>query len=218
MQIWDADNFDSRKPPEKVPSPIYYISLLGLDSVVSELFYEKPSAGLSSRRVFDLVNAQGGCHGNALQAASVRGHERTVQLLLEIGADVNAQDNSRFGTALQAASARGHETTVQLLLENGADISAEGSGDHAKNALVAASEGGHEKIVLLLLEKGADINAQSNGCCFQSALQAASAGGHEKTVQLLLEKEADINMIGLHGRTALSLAAGKANVAVVKLL
>ena len=29
------------------------------------------------------VNAKGGVHGNALQAASVRGHEAVVRLLLE---------------------------------------------------------------------------------------------------------------------------------------
>lgn len=36
------------------------------------------------------VNAQGGFYCNALQAASVRGHERIVKLLLK-GTDVNAQ-------------------------------------------------------------------------------------------------------------------------------
>jgi ankyrin repeat protein len=32
------------------------------------------------------VNAQGGRHGNALQAASVEGHEKVVELLLGGGA------------------------------------------------------------------------------------------------------------------------------------
>ncbi len=34
------------------------------------------------------VNAQGGRYGNALRAASVGSYEKTVQLLVEIGADV----------------------------------------------------------------------------------------------------------------------------------
>ncbi|KAK2122365.1 hypothetical protein NOF04DRAFT_1338029 [Fusarium oxysporum II5] len=38
------------------------------------------------------------------------------ELLLERGADVNAQ-GGKCGTALQAASSGGHETIVQLLLE-----------------------------------------------------------------------------------------------------
>jgi len=53
--------------------------------------------------------------GNALQAASARGYEGIVKLLLEKGADVNAQ-GGWHGNALQAASARGHEGIVKLLL------------------------------------------------------------------------------------------------------
>jgi ankyrin repeat protein len=37
------------------------------------------------------VNAQGGHYGNALQAASVIGHEAIAKLLIEKGADVNVQ-------------------------------------------------------------------------------------------------------------------------------
>ena len=36
------------------------------------------------------INAQGGHYGNALQAASSRGHNQIVQMLLDKGADVNA--------------------------------------------------------------------------------------------------------------------------------
>jgi len=46
------------------------------------------------------VNAQGGRHGNALQAASHRGHGKVVELLMERGAEVNAQ-GEEDGTALK---------------------------------------------------------------------------------------------------------------------
>ena len=36
------------------------------------------------------VNAQGGNYGNALLAASYRGHEHTVELLLDEGAELGA--------------------------------------------------------------------------------------------------------------------------------
>ena len=52
-------------------------------------------------------------YGDALQAASERGHEKMVRLLLEEGADINAQDGE-YGNALQAASYGGHEKVVEL--------------------------------------------------------------------------------------------------------
>src|SRR5204863_9527420 len=50
--------------------------------------------------------------------------ESIVTLLLEKGADVNAQGGF-FGSALQAASANRHEAIVTLLLEKGADINSQ---------------------------------------------------------------------------------------------
>jgi hypothetical protein len=45
------------------------------------------------------VNSQGGFYGNALQAASVRRHEKAVELLLSKGTEVNAQ-GGHYGNAL----------------------------------------------------------------------------------------------------------------------
>lgn len=55
--------------------------------------------------------------GHALELASAGGHENMVRMLLEEGADVNADDIA--GTALKIASAGGHENVVRLLLEVG---------------------------------------------------------------------------------------------------
>ena len=45
------------------------------------------------------VNAQGGFHGTALQAASYGGYDKTIELLLSKGTDVNAQGGP-YGGAL----------------------------------------------------------------------------------------------------------------------
>ena len=66
-----------------------------------------------------------------------------VKLLLDKGADVNAQ-GGRYGNALYVASERGHEQVVKLLLDKGADVSAEGR--RYDNALQAASAKGHEEV------------------------------------------------------------------------
>ncbi|CUS13278.1 unnamed protein product, partial [Tuber aestivum] len=57
----------------------------------------------------------GGWYGNALQATANNGNASLVRLLLERGAEVNAQGGA-YGNALQAAKSRGHESIVQLLL------------------------------------------------------------------------------------------------------
>jgi nucleoside phosphorylase len=110
-----------------------------------------------------------------------------VQILLENGADVNAQ-GGKYGNALQAASSKGYEGIVQILLENGADVNAQG-GKYG-NALQAASYEGHEKVVQILLENGADVNTK--GGEYGNALQAASQGDHENVVQMLLDRGAGV--------------------------
>ena len=225
-KVYDADHpsLDLEERLERsgseTPPPVYYASLLGLKYVLSELIkhedkghFQRSTEEVSQLDTPSLVNAQGGFYGNALQAASAGGHEKTVELLLSEGAEVNAQ-GGWYGSALQAASAGGHEEIVELLLSKGAEVNAQG-GEYG-NALQAASYRGHEKIVELLLSKGADVNAQ--GRSFGNALQAASWGGHEKTVELLLSKGADVNAQGGHFGNALQAASARGHKKIVELL
>jgi hypothetical protein len=148
-----------------------------------------------------------------LVIASLFGHNTVVQLLLDRGADVNAQ-GGEYGNALQAASAEGHELVVKLLLNKGADVNAQG-GDYC-NALYVASYRGHEQVVKMLLNKGADVNEQ--GGLFSNALQAASAEGHEQVVKTLLDKGAEVNARGGHYGSALQAASWGGHEQVVKIL
>ena len=67
-----------------------------------------------------------------------------VQMLLEHGADVNAQ-GGHYGNALQAACSGGHDKIVQMLLEQGADVNAQRVDRLSVTALQAACSGGHDK-------------------------------------------------------------------------
>ena len=89
----------------------------------------------------------------ALHQSSAQGNDQIVQLLLENGADPNA--NNLFPLAV--AAQYGKETTVRILLNAGANV-------HASNdvALAFASENGHAGIVRLLIEQGADVHANDD--------------------------------------------------------
>jgi hypothetical protein len=151
--------------------------------------------------------------GGALYYASWLGFYNVVRLLIEAGADVNAQGGD-YGSALQGASLIGNKAIVQLLLEKGADVNAQGG--YYRNALQSASLSGNEAIVQLLLEKGADVNAQ--GGYYGSALQLASVNGHEAIVRLLLDKGADVNAQSGKSSSALQLALKEGHKAIVQLL
>ncbi|KAJ5514956.1 NACHT nucleoside triphosphatase [Penicillium fimorum] len=155
----------------------------------------------------------GGFYGNALQAASQGGHQEIVKLLLDKGADVNAQ-GGEYGNALQGASQRGHQEIIKLLLDKGADVNAQGG--FYGNALQGASHGGHQEIIKLLLDKGADVNAQ--GGEYGNALQGASQGGHQEIIKLLLDKGADVNAQGGFYGNALQGASHGGHQEIIKLL
>ncbi|KAG9196777.1 hypothetical protein G6514_004687, partial [Epicoccum nigrum] len=144
---------------------------------------------------------------------SLFGHEALVGLLLDKGAEVNAQ-GGRYGNALQAASQGGHKQVVKMLLDKGANVNAQGG--RYGNALQAASQGGHKQVVEMLLNKGAEVNAQ--GGLFGNALYAASRGGHEQVVKILLNKGAEVNAQGRGYSNALYAASARGDKQMAKML
>ncbi|KAJ7469684.1 hypothetical protein FB451DRAFT_1136338 [Mycena latifolia] len=127
--------------------------------------------------------AQGGdvSLNSALSVAVFYGYTEMAELLITLGADVNAQAGP-YGGPLQVGSRHGHNEIVNLLIDKGAKVNAEEGG--YGTALLAASATGHESVVRLLIERGADVHA---GGRYGAALQVATAMGHTQVVCLLMD-------------------------------
>lgn len=96
----------------------------------------------------------------ALYIAAQKGVKEMAELLLQNGADVNAE-TGKWGSALQAATSYGRTEVVKLLLKHGAKVNAQGG--ECGSALAAASLGCQSIIVSILLQNGADVNAFPDG-------------------------------------------------------
>ncbi|KAJ4855513.1 ankyrin repeats (3 copies) domain-containing protein [Trichoderma breve] len=152
-------------------------------------------------------------HNTLAELSSYYGHHTIVKLLVEKGADLEAEDNNDR-TPLSWAAEKGYEAIVKLLVENGADIKARDR--YRQTPLSWAAEEGHEAIVKLLIEKGASFKAKDkNGL---TPLLRATINGHEAIVKLLVEKGANIRVKDEYGQTPLLWAAEKGYEAIVKLL
>ncbi|KAI1577402.1 vegetative incompatibility protein HET-E-1 [Pyrenophora tritici-repentis] len=148
-----------------------------------------------------------------LYYATMLGFSTITRLLLDAGAEVNAQ-GGRFGNALQAASYGGYEQVVKALLDNGADVNAQG-GDY-NNALQAASYFGESAVLKLLVLKHDFTQLQDP--YDRTLLWWAAAGGHSKTVQVLVNQHNyDPQIPDKFGRTPCEIATRKGHSAVSKL-
>jgi ankyrin repeat protein/mono/diheme cytochrome c family protein len=129
-------------------------------------------------------------------AARKAGSVRTVKLLLDHGADVNAT-NIYGASALMAAVAAPDRETVRLLLDRGADVNAKPRMDvdgfiwgGGRTPLMWAAFQGNEALIRLLIERGAKVNEFA---VVGSALTQAGWGGYAGAARLLLDAGAQVD-------------------------
>ncbi|KAJ6086763.1 hypothetical protein N7467_005677 [Penicillium canescens] len=158
-----------------LPSPLYFASLTGLNTVVSCILANDP-----------IISESEGLYGNALHVAVRSGHCKIVELLLHHGMRIDTQ--GPYGDALHTAAYEGQVRVCQLLLDMGAECNT--PGEEFGNALEAAIYGGYVEVVQVLLDRGADITAP--GKHYIDGLHAACSFGNVEILRLLL-KQRDIN-------------------------
>ena len=191
-------------PDISVPGAALYIALqLGLLKSVSALIAE----GM-------YVNMKGGYIGNALACASGHGQGEVVRILLDNGADVNADEDDKWHNALHLAAALGHPQIVLQLLEHGASCENPG---HVGDVLITAIQNHHVEVVRILVDWGSDVNRKD--CNGGTPLAHACHLQEVDILQCLLDAGADIEAQGWGFGNALTVASHFGNPrAVTKLL
>jgi ankyrin repeat protein len=191
----------SERPTKARATPLHYAAFCGLHDIVAFLVVEHSQD----------VNTRGfNKKETPLHVASRRGHVEVAQLLLELGADAEAQDHDR-STPLLLASKDGLAEVTRVLLGHGADIEAR---DHEhRTPLLLASGLGHVEVSRVLLEHGADMKAQDK--FKRTALHRAQ---REDVARLLLKHGADANALDIKGRTPLHHASDSGRVGIAKVL
>lgn len=190
-----------QKYPKGV-SGIAFAALFGLTSLIDKLL-----------RLGNDIDESSSHERTALHEASARGHEDTLRLLLESGANLEVKEY-RGLTALSLAAMGGLEANVQLLLNAGASIDTK---DRCRvTALFWAAQKNHSTVAQPLLENGAGIEVKdSDG---KTALFEAAHDGRAAIVELLLNNGANGEAMDLDGMGALFWAAENRHDAVVQLL
>jgi ankyrin repeat protein len=160
----------------------------------------------------DEANGRGPLGSTPLMDAAVAGSVEAMALLLDRGADVNAQNP--FGTTALMMSAT-DIAKVRLLLDRGANVNL--ASKQGRTALfVAAMSDPSAAIVKLLIAKGADVRAKD---AFQNTILTAAAYGNDlATIRLMLDAGVDPNAAGVTGVTPLIGAAYHGNLDATRLL
>ena len=231
--IYDVDRpwkglMPTMQPTKPEAKPLYYAALCGFHSLVKYLTIIQQQD----------VNARGGDHGTALNAALARGELEIARTLLQNGTNVNTVDTAGFSSLYRAAQAR-HRAVVELLLEHQIDVNFHAGHETplhvvAQNgelnicglllkhgayvsskmqegwtALHVASRYGHSGIVEELLVHGADVNDQKED--LWTSLHLASTG-HLEIVQTLVRHSAALDKTNANQETALHIASGFGNL------
>ena len=137
-----------------------------------------------------------------------------TSLLLERGAELNAQANDGRTALYLAASQRNSDAVLELLLEKGADPNL--ATTNGRTPLMSAASGGAIALMTRLIAAKANVNAVSG--TGSVALMDAATSRSPEAVKLLLDRGANPNAATKRNQTALAMAATFGSEESVKLL
>ena len=142
----------------------------------------------------------------ALHVAAENGNLAIVELLIERGADVNAQD-IHGRTPLVVAIAEHQPEIARRLTEENTDVGVRTS--DGSTLLMAAVRAEDVKLVRWAIDRGTDLDAVRPNKKHATALMMAAGLGNSEIVELLLSAGADPTVTNHEDETALDLARGR---------
>ncbi|XP_018316615.1 ankyrin repeat and death domain-containing protein 1A isoform X1 [Mycetomoellerius zeteki] len=162
------------------------------------------------RIVLDTTDKKG---QTPLHCACAKEHLDAVEVLIGLGANVDAQDNDG-NTPLHVATRTRHTGIAQLLLKAGTNtelIDAEGF-----TPLHVAASQGCKGILDSMIQHGADLNKQcKNG---NTPLHLACQNNEVETVEILINKGVDLNCLNLRLQSSIHIAAEMGHTDICELL
>ena len=160
------------------------------------------------------INTPALCNRTPLLWASLSSSGESIETLIELGANVNAQRTDDKEAPLTLSSAWNNFMAVYLLLNHGADANIAVANGYTP--LHWAVMKGNQNLVKLFLKKNALINTQdAEG---NSPLHTAVSKGFFDITKLLVKKGSNVNLQNKEGRTPLFLGVKNKHEQLIKLL
>ncbi|KND86748.1 Kinase D-interacting substrate [Tolypocladium ophioglossoides CBS 100239] len=175
---------------------------LGLELVVQDILLD-----------CDSTKTHGSYYQHAVCQASLLGHTRTVQALLNHVTDDDIRQDCLIA-GMDAASHGRNRALVELLLDYDADITSK----IAAAGIGGACDRGDRALVEFLLGYGADVNLPPKAADGTISLATATIRGNDEIVRILLEKGAEVNIQDNEGRTPLHWASAFGDTKIVEML
>ena len=161
----------------------------------------------------NLLNTKNSDGLTPLNLVSYRGNLDLVQILLNMGADVNIGDNEN-SQPIHNTAVMGHTDVVDLLLAYGVDIDVRDN--NGMTALMFAISYRKNETAAFLLEKNADVKiANNNGL---TALHYAALRGQLDLIEKIIALGADVNARTFEGETPLHYTVWRHQLEAAELL
>ncbi|XP_063716671.1 ankyrin-3-like isoform X3 [Symsagittifera roscoffensis] len=174
-------NADPNIPNESGMTPLHVACFFGFDDCAKPLLDCKARANVQTKNYFE----------SPLHFAVRGGHYNLAQMLLDNGAEVNAEALEKL-TPLHIASRNGDLDMVKLLVKRGADIEHEALDNY--RPIHMATREGHPQVVEYLLQNKAEPNCLTKKQL--SPLHLAAKYDKPEVAQVLLKSGANPDLAG----------------------